>query len=152
MMRWIRRMPAPSRLLEAARLVLVAAPTLVRMRIVLDRDGFVAARTRACVSGGRKRTSSLSPATTAYIVQRLASVAPKKLNCLPRSLTLWAMVTSYGYEPELKIGAAPRSGEKAELEAHAWVELESQPLGKSVERYVVLPLDARHPNRSAATR
>ena len=150
-MRSIRHVTGPSRLLDAARLILVAAPMLVRMRVVLDRDGFGAARTRAGAVGGRARTSSLSPTSAAYIVQRLASIAPKRLNCLPRSLTLWAIVTSYGSAPVLKIGAAPRSGENGGLEAHAWVELDGRALGEGVERYVVLPLDARHLNRSAAT-
>ena len=85
----------------------MAAPMLVRMRIVLDRDGFLAARGRAAAVGSRTRKNGLSPAATAYIVQTLASVAPKKLNCLPRSLTLWVMVTAQGFSPELKMRVAP---------------------------------------------
>lgn len=151
-MRSMWRVPAPSRLLDAARVVVMAAPMLVRMRIVLDRDGFLAARGRAAAVGSRTRKNGLSPAATAYIVQTLASVAPKKLNCLPRSLTLWAMVTAQGFSPELKIGASPRSAATTDLEAHAWVELDGHALGEGVERYIVLPIDARHLDRSVGAR
>ena len=131
----------PRRVRDGALLVLRVAPTLVRLRIILDHDGFAAAKAYSVSLGGRSRSSLVSAQTMAVVVHRIAGLAPKRLSCLPRSLTLWAVAKSAGHDVQVLLGAAPRAAGQ-QLEAHAWVELDGVALGeRSVGRYVPLRLD-----------
>ena len=111
------------------------------MRRTLDRDGFAAARASAERFAVQRSRTGLRPSSTALIVNRVASLSPTRLNCLPRALTLWSLTKAEGYETSLKIGVAPRAAGGAPLEAHAWVELDGCALGETTARYVVLPFD-----------
>lgn len=141
----MRRVPQlrdrPRRYVAAGRTACLAFASLVRMRWTLDRRGFAAAMASANRLAQRPRPNCLKASSTAEIVHRLADLAPARLNCLPRALTLWSLTRSAGHATELKIGVAPRRIEGQRLDAHAWVELDGIPLGENAARYVHLPFD-----------
>ncbi len=143
-MNWerFRRRPA-RRYLEAGFIAFVAAPRLMQMRRLLDRGGFAEAKQTAERLSRRCQYLHVGPVGTAVIVHRVASMSPRRLNCLPRALTLWSLTRAAGYATELKIGVAPRTSDGKRIEAHAWVELDGRALGESAARYVTMPVDAR---------
>lgn len=140
MRRGTRRVDA-LRYFDAGKIALVAVPRIVRMRWVLDHDGYAAARAEAERMARRRRSLRLGPAGIAAVVHRVASFLPPRLNCLPQALTLWSLTRAAGMPTELKIGVAPRNDDGQRIEAHAWVELHGCALGESAERYVILPID-----------
>ena len=153
-------------ILFARRYGLTAARSLVQliaMRIVLDRRGYAAAERLARRIAQHAPASRHSAAELARVVHRMANVFPQRLNCLPRSLTLWTWVSAsaVGHRVEIRIGAAPRadnvtngSGTNGNcvvgLDAHAWVEIDGQVLGEHspIDSYVTLPI-AFAPSSSA---
>jgi hypothetical protein len=52
------------------------------------------------------------------------------MTCLPRSLTLQALLRRYGMEADLRIGVRWEAGE---LRAHAWVEQAGNPVGEPAD-------------------
>ena len=142
MRRGTRRVDA-LRYFDAGKIALVAVPRIVRMRWVLDHDGYAAARAEAERMARRRRSLRLGPAGIAAVVHRVASFLPPRLNCLPQALTLWSLTRAAGMPTELKIGVAPRNDDGQRIEAHAWVELYGCALGESAERYVSLPIDGQ---------
>lgn len=140
----------PRRYLEAATIAVVAVPRLARMRWMLDRHGFAATRAVAERLGRGRPATRLGPDGTAAIVERVASLLPRRVNCLPRALTLWSLTRASGYPTDLKIGVAPREADGRPIEAHAWVELHGRALGESTARYVALAVDERRTGRPIA--
>jgi hypothetical protein len=62
------------------------------------------------------------------VAEKAERRGPRRPNCLERSLVLWWLLRRRGLPAELRIGARKRD---AQLEAHAWVELEGQVLNDS---------------------
>lgn len=119
------------------------------MRWLLDHDGYAEAKALAERLGRRRRVARVGPVGTSEIVHRVASLAPLRLNCLPRALTVWSFTRAAGHQTELMIGVAPRSDGGQRIEAHAWVELNGCALAESTTRYVTLPVGARRPGRGS---
>jgi len=72
--------------------------------------------------------------TVAQAQGRLVQVAARhglyRPTCLPQSLALWWLLRRHGIEANLRIGVkSVDSG----LEAHAWVELQGQPLNDDLD-------------------
>lgn len=67
--------------------------------------------------------------TVARAQGRLVQVAARhglyRPTCLPQSVTLWWLLRCQGIETNLRLGVKPGANG---LEAHAWVELQGQPL------------------------
>lgn len=133
------------RYVEAARIAVLSGPRLVRMRWLLDHDGYAEAKVAAESLGRQHRVARVGPLGTALIVNRVASLLPGRLNCLPRALTVWSFTRAAGYPTELKIGVAPRADAGRRIEAHAWVELNGFALAESTTRYVTMPVEASRP-------
>lgn len=70
---------------------------------------------------GRAQSARLGRAVT-----RTLSPLPADTRCLLRSLVLVRVLARRGGRPALVIAARP--GERTELDAHAWVEVEGQPV------------------------
>jgi hypothetical protein len=58
-------------------------------------------------------------------IGRAAELIPGQVGCLPRSMTISAMLRHRGVEADLRIGVRSTS---AGVEAHAWVELDGVPV------------------------
>ena len=83
---------------------------------------------------------SIAPGEMARIVGAAASFV--RVGCLPRSLVLWHLLRRTGDAAEIRLRLGVHVPRKGELIAHAWVELDGQPLNDSadvVQRYVALP-------------
>jgi hypothetical protein len=61
-------------------------------------------------------------------VQVAAARSPVRSTCLSRSLTLWSLLRSRGFDPSIHLGVARPGGT---FEAHAWVECDGRSLGHS---------------------
>lgn len=133
------------RYLEAGMIALIAASRLVRMRWLLDRRGYAEAKAAAERLSQRRSEMHIGPVGTAVIVHRVASFAPRPLNCLPQALTLWSLTRASGHPTELKIGVAPRTQDGQRMNAHAWVELDGRALDESTSRYVTMPVEGQLP-------
>ena len=75
----------------------------------------------------------------ARIVNLAARYGPYRATCLRRALLLWWWLQRAGIEAELQIGARFCEGE---LQAHAWVEVQGQPIWDDVavrRIYAVFP-------------
>ena len=72
--------------------------------------------------------------TRAKAIARIAARLPN-CRCLPRSLTLARWMASEGLDPELKMGYRPASTRDgaSEPRAHAWIELNGEPIGETAE-------------------
>ena len=73
---------------------------------------------------------------TARLVRVAADHAFCRVNCLPRSLTLWWLLRRQGIASTLRIGA--RKG-MDRLEAHAWVEKDGIPLNEREDVHTHFP-------------
>jgi hypothetical protein len=136
-------------------ITIASAALLLSTRILLNRRGYAAAHDFARKSSTKTRKTALVPGDLARIVRRVAQINDKRLNCLPKSLTLWTLLQQVGYPATIKIGATPRHGIGSNpLQAHAWVELYGEPLGEigSVEAFVVLPHDSETPHSLAGAK
>ncbi len=73
---------------------------------------------------------------SAQVIARMAAAAARNLfcatNCLENSLVLWWLLRGRGIAAELRIGARKKL---ERLEAHAWVELDSQVLNDAGEEH-----------------
>ena len=123
---------------EDRRLILRAAAILPLTKIGLRMFGFQrwkefvekmsrpADRAAAAPSG-----FPLDTAMRAARAVRSAQLhGPTAANCLERSMTLWSILLHEGVDGELHIGARKQD---AQLEAHAWVELDGQILNDADE-------------------
>ena len=86
-------------------------------------------------------TDTLAPQEVARLVHAAASIlgAP----CLQRSLVLWHFLQCRGTSTEIRLGVSKLADGR--LAAHAWVELDGQPLNDGadvLQRYVALPVSA----------
>lgn len=96
-------------------------------------------RLHACLARW-PRPASAEPSAgqwpTAQVAARMVRIAARysliRLNCLPRSLTLWWLLRRQGIAVDLRIGVTPKEGR---LEAHAWVELQGLPLDDQDDVY-----------------
>ena len=72
---------------------------------------------------------ALSPQEIARLVNLTASIlgAP----CLPRSLVLWHLLRCRGTSTEIRLGVSKLTD--GNLAAHAWIDLDGQPLNDSVD-------------------
>lgn len=72
--------------------------------------------------------------TVAQAQARLVQVAARhglyRPTCLPQSLAIWWLLRCRGIEANLRIGVKPIDNG---LEAHAWVELQGQPLNDDLD-------------------
>ncbi len=71
-------------------------------------------------------------------VQRAATHLPGTYVCLPRAMTLWWLLRRRGFEARLRLGVnlrgtEPRVPQTTRLDAHAWIELDGQPLGEAAD-------------------
>ena len=98
---------------------LVAAACAVRAtRLLLRTVGF--SRSVAILERWAGRV--LSPREPHVVAAEISAVsgAPFPATCLDRSLLLWAVLGSGGYDAHLRIGVAPAPGG---IDGHAWVEV-----------------------------
>ena len=72
------------------------------------------------------------PATLHQLVLWASYLHVLPMNCLPRALTLHWLLRQNGFDSTLKIGAQKRD---ATLHAHAWVEVDGQPIGEDVAAF-----------------
>jgi len=79
-------------------------------------------------------------ATFAHHCARLTAIAAHHClpggSCLPQALVLCRALRTRGLAATVRIGVTAPA---ANLEAHAWVELDGEPLGQEVGRYTPLP-------------
>ena len=68
----------------------------------------------------------------AHLVQVAARHGLYRPTCLPQSLALWWFLKCRGIEANLRIGVKPSD---SGIEAHAWVELQGQPLNDVVYQH-----------------
>jgi hypothetical protein len=72
--------------------------------------------------------------TVAQAQGRFVQVAARhglyRPTCLPQSLALWWLLRCHGIETDLRVGVKPAANG---LEAHAWVELQGQPLNDDLD-------------------
>lgn len=72
----------------------------------------------------------------ALAVHRAATHLPGTYVCLPRAMTLWWLLRRRGLDARLRLGVNLRANEPkvpqtTRLDAHAWIELNGQPLGEA---------------------
>ena len=72
---------------------------------------------------------------TRHLIRYLAKHGPYQGNCLSQSLVLWWLLRRRGIEVDLRFGVRTEAGQ---LQAHAWVEYQGQPLNPPdhVRQYV----------------
>lgn len=115
-------------------LTILAVPLLGGIRVSLRLSGFAVTRSRLARLGSdpdRKPT----PHELERVERSVVRVARRRYiggSCLPRSLLLWTLLRRSGANPELVVGAAPRSG-AGPLVAHAWVELDGRPIAEAAD-------------------
>jgi hypothetical protein len=85
----------------------------------LKKPGGVPAETISAVAQAQTR-----------IVQTAARHGLYRATCLRQSLALWWLLRYHGIETNLRIGV---KGSDGGLEAHAWVELQGQPLNDALD-------------------
>lgn len=125
---------------DAREIVLGSFMLLPIVAVLLRLRGM--AQTRALLGRLERRANgvrgSLAPREMARLVDAAASFL--RAGCLPRSLVLWHLLRRTGDAAEIRFGVhVPRKGG---LLAHAWVELDGQPVNDSadvVQRYAALP-------------
>lgn len=83
--------------------------------------------------------SRLAPVRLDEIVRAASRVLPGLTRCLPRAITLEALLLRAGHAAELRVGLAPREG-RERPGAHAWVELDGTAVGEDASRFTALPL------------
>jgi hypothetical protein len=101
---------------------------LVRVRLLIDRSRVIE-QALAVRESGEGRADELQRIVRLFAIAAGNHVT--EMNCLPRSLALQKMALRRGIHPVLRIGVR-REG-SGSLEAHAWLELESMPLGDSAD-------------------
>jgi hypothetical protein len=101
----------------------------------LRRLGYLRTREKMEVPVASARTvNDPEAARLASIVALAAQRHVVRLQCLPRSLWTWRQLRTLGCPCELRLGVT--RSQSPEFEAHAWVELDGQPLheNQSLER------------------
>lgn len=83
--------------------------------------------------------SRLSPERLDAIVRAVGRWVPGLSRCLPRAITLEALLVGAGHAAELRVGLAPREG-RERPGAHAWVELDGVAVGEDPSGFTALPL------------
>jgi hypothetical protein len=120
----VRRAPRPPS-------ALACAATLFGVRLALRTAGF--GRTLAAVRRLGRRGGELSdaggvvPATVAAL-ELAAAFVPFRAICLEQSLALYLLLRRRGVPAVLRIGVRPYP-----FTAHAWVELDGEPLNEQEE-------------------
>jgi hypothetical protein len=139
--RW-RRLRALSG--EQRRIVVMSLALLPPLQLMLRARGLK--RTAAFLAARSDRSAGVSDISTARLMaEAVGLVAGRKMVgalCLGRSLLLWFLLRRRGMDAELVIGADAPVDDA--WEAHAWVELESQPVNDVAdvrERYGSFGLD-----------
>ena len=80
------------------------------------------------LSRHRRVALDVAPSRLANLVNAASTRLPVPCSCLTRSLVLDAMLRQRGVESDLRIGVRLVEGP---LEAHAWIEVDGQPLNDS---------------------
>lgn len=83
-----------------------------------------------------KRAPMTDPSRVAHLTRAANTRGHLRGTCLPVATTTWARLRRHGYAAELRLGAP--SGGSSNFEAHAWVELNGEPIGEAadlLERY-----------------
>lgn len=124
-MAWLSRISRVARWTRQEwQLVAEAWVTLLWARVALRRWPLPAVVER--LQGGvRPSAESVEVAPLVRAVARAARAFPLPMLCLPQSVALARMLGRRGQGCELVIGAKPQQGT---LDAHAWVELDGQPV------------------------
>ena len=136
-MRRLRRflsLPAADRVLLVRALGWVACARAALWFVPFTRLRVAADRLRA--SSLRRRTD---PARVAWAVERAARAVPRA-TCLSQAIAADAMLRRAGRTPTLRIGVAK---EGADLEAHAWLELDGAVLVGDHDLHRYTPLESR---------
>lgn len=137
--------PAGRAIVLQSLLLLPAVAVLLRARGMARTTALLGRMTRPAA----RDPAALAPPETARLVNAVGSFL--RLQCLPRSMVLCHFLRQRGMPAELRLGVS-RLPDGA-LSAHAWVELEGQPLDDSADlrhRYAAFPASAtelrgRHP-------
>jgi hypothetical protein len=110
------------------RVVLVAVVLMSTVRVSLRSRGF--GRTVDLLAARSTRPPRRAAEGEALdVAEAVSLVAARRLvggSCLPRSLVLWFLLRRRGIDAELVVGAGPAEG--GPLPAHAWVEVDGDPL------------------------
>jgi len=102
----------------------------------------------ALAGGDVKSSLQARGEMTARMVQAAGREGLGQANCLERSLVLWWLLARQGCAAELRIGTRKKD---AELEAHAWVELNGRALGEEEDphaRYAAFKQPVTAPPRA----
>ena len=105
-------------------------------------------QTLAAAGGDVKSSLQARGEMTARMVQAAGREGLGQANCLERSLVLWWLLARQGCAAELRIGTRKKD---AELEAHAWVELNGRALGEEEDphaRYAAFEQPVTAPPRA----
>ena len=92
----------------------------------------------ATALGGLRLGKPVAAAVSAFVpardaadlyrkVERAAAAGRRPPACLPRALTVHAVLRRHGVDADLKIGVRQGGGG---IEAHAWVEVSGHPVGE----------------------
>lgn len=137
--------PEPSARIVAARLPAIrAAACLLRARRSLRDVGLAA--TMAWAERHQKVTSDVPLTRALAAFRRVEGCLPNRkgdLDCLPRSIALFAMLRGYGFAATHKIGL-----HRFPFDAHAWVEVDDVPV---LERAAPRDDDAAEPHYAPRT-
>ena len=112
----------------------------IRLRVYGFKTVFQAIETEKRPTPAAPIPPGLTPAHFARRCAQLCEVAARhglyRANCLHQSLALCSFLRRTGLKARLQIGVLPGS---KPFQAHAWVELDSVPLGKAVNAYRAFP-------------
>lgn len=132
----MRRLTARERTLAAKaaalQAVVVPALRLVSLKKVQSLVGALAPLKR---SGPRGDEALARAHEAARVVHGVARRSIPRASCLPRSIVLWALLRRMGIEGRLRFGVK-RQG--SGVDAHAWVEVNGEPVGERPDAYGAL--------------
>lgn len=129
--------PAGRAIVLQSLLLLPAVAVLLRARGMARTTALLERIQRSAV----RAADAPAPPEIARLVNAVGSLL--RLQCLPRSMVLCHVLRQRGIAAELRLGVSkPAEGT---LSAHAWVELDGQPLDDSADlrhRYAAFPASA----------
>jgi hypothetical protein len=137
----VSRLQALRRLDRADRRVLLRAwGWLLLVQVALPVAGY--ARTRRWLRRLGPGPAAASPARLAWLTRQAGRALPRPPGCLARAMVVESLLRRAGYRPELRFGVRAAAG--GGPTAHAWVELDGQPVGDAGAA-AWLPLAAADP-------
>ena len=139
-MRGFARLAPDDRLLALRALALLPLISLSISLLGLLRVVAVLKRLSAASSPTLEAEEFVAARRVARIVGKAARHAGSHGSCLRASVVLWHLLAARGISSELRIGV--RKPSESSLDAHAWVEVQGQPVNDDPDvsvRYLPLP-------------